>query len=150
MSIITGTYSVCSLGCRSAEDCDNSCVGRKRKPTAPAPADMRKPEDGGTVTIGVETVTEFLYDAARGTIADLEQRLAERDATIAERDRRIADLEAGLEPFAKHASHFDKPRRRSMSGKREDTAMVPIPVFIHQVRRARALPSGQQDTGGSE
>lgn len=61
---------------------------------APAPADMRKPEDGGALE-------RWNYDRTKGILEPnphgywTNWNIA--TATIAERDRRIADLEAGLE-----------------------------------------------------
>lgn len=164
MSIITGTYSVCSLGCRTAEDCDNSCVGRKRKPTAPAPADMRKPEDGGTDERDLLERALTILGCARARLSDdsdflwsyseVEQArsliaatLGSQRATIAERDRRIADLEAGLEPFASVLTDVDAERIKTWTAVTSKTPW-PESVPVEALLRARALLSGQQDTEG--
>lgn len=168
MSIITGAYSVCSLGCRTGEDCDNSCLPGNITPDDPAPADMRKPEDGGLGepddwgADGAKWAAAFQETAIRLGYSDMDEgwligwfanaiergRVAHPDtkrerATLAERDRRIAELEAGLKPFADEAEGYDPDE-----GDGRDVAWN-SDFTIASLRRARALLSGQQDTGGA-
>lgn len=120
----------------------------------PAPADMRKPEDGGTREAYSYAVSLFSHLAPQcEPLPDLIGVLTQIDnattiiptlrATIAERDRRIEELEAATKAAIRAAelALFVIRKQGVMPNASWERG------FDVDLATARALLSGQQDTG---